>query len=237
MSIDELGSCELGTKEYWKSVYKKELDNFKEFGDEGEVWFGEQNERRIVKWIAENFATSDPVVDIGCGNGHLLVRLAVEHGFSCLMGLDYAEEAVVLARSFASAENVGVHIKYRVCDLLSSPYDILKKVGTKAYSVVVDKGTYDAICLMPHMNQDKRSSYIKAVNALMTGSSNNGNEAHRGQARFAITSCNWTRDELLDHFANEFELIEELPTPTMSFGGKKGKTVTSLIFKIKSAQT
>lgn len=40
----------------------------------------------------------------------------------------------------------------------------------------------------------------------------------------------------LHFFFSDFELFEELPTPTISFGGKEGKTVTSLIFKIKTNQ-
>ncbi|XP_022670091.1 EEF1A lysine methyltransferase 2-like isoform X2 [Varroa destructor] len=236
MSTEELNSCDLGTKEYWASAYAKELKNFEEFGDEGEIWFGEQNECRIVKWVAKNFAVSDSIVDIGCGNGHLLVRLAADHNFSCLLGLDYVEEALTLAKSLAVSKNVQGSIGHKVCDLLSSPLTILENVGTIAHAVVVDKGTYDSICLMPNMDQAKRNAYIQAVKTLITGSCNGEDQEHNARGRFLITSCNWTRDELLSHFTNDFELVEELPTPAISFGGKQGKTVTSLIFKIKAAQ-
>lgn len=48
---------------------------------------------------------------------------------------------------------------------------------------------------------------------------------------FLITSCNWTKEELLDEFSEGFELFEELPTPTFSFGGRSGNSVTALVFQ------
>ncbi|KAK7824238.1 hypothetical protein U0070_001709 [Myodes glareolus] len=48
---------------------------------------------------------------------------------------------------------------------------------------------------------------------------------------FLITSCNWTKAELLDVFSEGFELFEELPTPKFSFGGRSGNTVAALVFQ------
>lgn len=68
-----------------------ELENFDEFGDEGEIWyfvkedintlnkisrFGKQCEKRIIEWCTANFdRESCRVLDIGSGNGHLLLSL------------------------------------------------------------------------------------------------------------------------------------------------------------------
>jgi EEF1A lysine methyltransferase 2 len=38
MSDEELPPSRLGTKEHWDEVYKREVDVFRETGDEGEVW-------------------------------------------------------------------------------------------------------------------------------------------------------------------------------------------------------
>ena len=46
-----------------------------------------------------------------------------------------------------------------------------------------------------------------------------------------ITSCNWTETELISHFADKFTLLETVPTPTFTFGGKTGSTTTFCIFK------
>lgn len=40
----------LGTKHHWDDVYEKELANFREHGDEGEVWFGYPVVRKMVSW-------------------------------------------------------------------------------------------------------------------------------------------------------------------------------------------
>lgn len=32
------GDSELGKKEYWDAIYKQELSNLQQLGDEGELW-------------------------------------------------------------------------------------------------------------------------------------------------------------------------------------------------------
>ncbi|XP_003742756.1 EEF1A lysine methyltransferase 2 [Galendromus occidentalis] len=217
--IEELTSSELGTAEYWKSAYQKELRNFEDHGDAGEVWFGEQIERRIVKYLARHCDKKAAVVDIGCGNGHLLVTLADDEGFENLTGIDYVEEALSLARRIAADSGVAPMITFMQGDLLSTEC-------SGAFDVIVDKGTYDAICLMPGMCDGVRRKYIESIKRLM-------NKQNSDSVLFLITSCNWTKDELLVHFRGDFELISELPAPTFSFGGSTGRTVTSLVFRIK----
>jgi hypothetical protein len=38
-NIVEYGPSELGTKEYWDSLYDRENKNFQENGDIGEIWY------------------------------------------------------------------------------------------------------------------------------------------------------------------------------------------------------
>jgi len=219
-SPQELSPSELGTKDYWTSSYKKELDNFLSHGDEGEVWFGQQNESRIIRYIVANFSKTAAIVDIGCGNGHLLIQLAEKHDFKNLKGIDYVEEALELARTIVRESNL-VNIQFERVDLLT------KECGGN-YDVVVDKGTYDAICLMPDMSHEHRRSYIDSIKRLL-------NKEASQTARFVLTSCNWSKEELLAHFGDDFDLLEELPAPTFCFGGKQGRTVTSLIFRVKQS--
>ena len=49
-----------------------------------------------------------------------------------------------------------------------------------------------------------------------------------------ITSCNWTGDELRNLFQCRFNFIEQLPTPTIKFGGKTGSNVSVLLFRRNS---
>lgn len=46
-----------------------------------------------------------------------------------------------------------------------------------------------------------------------------------------ITSCNWTKEELQLQFQDHFQLLETIPTPAFTFGGKTGNRVASLIFR------
>ena len=57
------------------------------------------------------------------------------------------------------------------------------------YDIVLDKGTYDAICMSPDDTQKQRQKYQQAVSRLV----------HCG-GLFIITSCNWTQAELLQQF-------------------------------------
>lgn len=53
MSDTELDSSELGTQSYWKDAYVKEIANFEQHGDTGDVWFGEDSAERVINWICE----------------------------------------------------------------------------------------------------------------------------------------------------------------------------------------
>ncbi|XP_075729074.1 uncharacterized protein LOC119185105 isoform X5 [Rhipicephalus microplus] len=72
----ELNPSELGTKTYWEEAYQDELSNFTNHGDVGEVWFGSKNEHRVTTWMLQHAEKASHILDIGCGNGHLLIHLA-----------------------------------------------------------------------------------------------------------------------------------------------------------------
>lgn len=63
---DELNSSELGTQTYWQDAYIKELDNYEQSGDIGDVWFGEDSALRVIKWIYGCGLNKDtPIIDLG----------------------------------------------------------------------------------------------------------------------------------------------------------------------------
>nr|XP_022301820.1 EEF1A lysine methyltransferase 2-like [Crassostrea virginica] len=216
-------SSELGTKEYWDQAYDREIKSFNDVGDVGEIWFGEDSQERVLDWLedCEAVTNEDPVIDLGCGNGVMLLEMA-KRGYSSLTGVDYSEGAIKLARSIAEKEQV-THIDYQIADLITEDCTERYTCLTRRYKLVIDKGTYDAVSLIPGDELKTRQAYLKTVRQIMD----------RG-GLFVITSCNWTKEQLLQFWETDFQLYKVIPTPTFQFGGQKGSTVTSLVFTLKS---
>lgn len=66
--MDEFGSSELGTKDYWTKHYTTEIKNYLSHGDTGEVWFDESSQFRVIKWMNSSAAgidKSDSILDLG----------------------------------------------------------------------------------------------------------------------------------------------------------------------------
>ncbi|XP_072760078.1 EEF1A lysine methyltransferase 2 [Anoplolepis gracilipes] len=213
---EELAASNLGTLEYWENAYAQELDNFRDHGDVGEIWFGTVNSRKVVRWITMKLdlnKENDKIIDVGCGNAMTLVELA-KQGFANLTGVDYSQKAVDLARMVLNNNNLP-NVKLEVCDILNNTL-------SHDFKVVHDKGTYDAISLNPEDPATKRQKYVENIHRILSS-----------KGYLVLISCNWTKEELLKHFANHFELESELPTDTFQFGGQTGNTVTQLVFRKK----
>ncbi|KAG2205009.1 hypothetical protein INT47_002633 [Mucor saturninus] len=216
-------ASKLGTKTYWDTVYDRENNNFQEIGDIGEVWFGEDSVEKMVDWVTEH--VDDPqcsMIDLGCGNGHLLLELSNE-GFKNLYGIDYSESAITLAKAIAKDRELE-WIQYEAVDFLSEPDWFVGK--HTPFRLVLDKGTYDAISLHPDQVQAKkdgvagpREKYVESVHRMIDP-----------QGLFLITSCNWTKDELIENFKNHFTFHSSVKYPTFQFGGQTGSTICTIAF-------
>jgi len=125
---------------------------------------------------------NDKIIDVGCGNAMTLVELA-KKGFTNLMGVDYSEKAVDLARKVLDNNDLP-NVKLEVCDILDN-------MLSHDFKLVHDKGTYDAISLNPENPTEKRQKYIENIHRILLPG-----------GYLILTSCNWTKDELLKHFAN-----------------------------------
>ncbi|KAJ8360183.1 hypothetical protein SKAU_G00167080 [Synaphobranchus kaupii] len=204
---------ELGTKQYWDDAYQRELRTYKDIGDVGEIWFGEESMHRVIRCLRkENVQDDAAILDIGTGNGILLVELA-KSGFTNLTGIDYSAAAVEFAKNVLEQEGLS-NVKVEEVDFLSGA------VTLAGFDVCIDKGTFDAISLNPDSTVDGKAHYLKALQgALQQG------------GLFVITSCNWTKEQLLHFFRQGFDFHRELPTPSFTFGGKTGHSVTALVLK------
>ncbi|CAG8614104.1 8473_t:CDS:2, partial [Scutellospora calospora] len=223
---DDFGPSELGTKEYWESRYDQENKNFEDIGDIGEIWFGENSVEKMVDWVlSKSLSKSSTILDIGCGNGHLLIELA-SHNFTNLFGIDYSSNAIRLANEIAKRRGFDNVISYHDIDLFNEN-DVLRIVNDNSDSLynvqkfdfILDKGTFDAISLSSQRtstNQLLRDIYSTKILSLLNP---NG--------YFLITSCNFTKDELIEKFNGEFDYFEHIKHSTFTFGGVTGQTIST----------
>ncbi|EFQ28483.1 S-adenosylmethionine-dependent methyltransferase [Colletotrichum graminicola] len=196
-------------------------------------------------------------LDLGCGNGSLLFALRDEGWAGRALGVDYAPQSVELARRIAAQrqasssssadqededmadagegeeeDDEAKEPEFQEWDVLNGPWEtVLNGAQAQGWDVVLDKGTFDAICLSDE--KDARGRRIC--------------EGYRGRALrlvrpgglLLITSCNWTEEELRAWFvgpANEddagrFVAVGKVDYPSFTFGGAKGQTISSLCFQ------
>ncbi|CAI0450965.1 unnamed protein product [Linum tenue] len=252
----EVVTSTLGLQSYWDSAYADELSNFREHGHAGEVWFGGDVMDVVASWtkslcndISQGHSTNHvndtksssvedgdkhlstwSVLDIGTGNGLLLQELA-KQGFSDLTGVDYSEGAIELARNLADRDGFS-YINFLVDDVLETKLE-------RQFRVVIDKGTLDAIGLHPD-GPIKRVMYWDSVSKLVASG-----------GLLVITSCNNTKDELMQEVENfnqrrgetspekeqeaaaacQFRYVDHVRTyPTFMFGGSVGSRVATVAF-------
>ncbi|KAI9362976.1 S-adenosyl-L-methionine-dependent methyltransferase [Zopfochytrium polystomum] len=169
----------LGTRQHWDEVYEREVRNFDDHGDIGEVWFGEDTVMKMMDWILDNIEDKDlKTIDLGCGNGHMLLEMH-DNGFTNLIGVDYSGPSIELAQRIAAAkaaettssdddtgENSDIPPlpRYFQFDLLAHdgdargspdtvPADVAAIEGP--FGFAVDKGTFDAISLSAEHRQEE----------------------------------------------------------------------------------
>ncbi|OAL52796.1 S-adenosyl-L-methionine-dependent methyltransferase [Pyrenochaeta sp. DS3sAY3a] len=234
---NHLDPSELGTKSYWDAAYSTERTNFAaNADDEGTVWFSDAGaEERMLSFL-EDLSDEGHIhkggdehrgarfLDLGTGNGHLLFALREDEWAGDMVGVDYSSESVRLAGSIRDAKDdkdAYASIVFHEWDLLTQTPGAWLGGG---FDVVLDKGTFDAICLSQETDAQGRricEGYREKVEPLV-----------KKGGRLLITSCNWTEDELKGWFSGG-ELVFEgkVKYPSFTFGGQTGSSVVTLCFK------
>lgn len=219
--LDE--SCDLGKKSHWDAEFARDLAVFRETGDPGYAWFEEQLGSRLLAFFDEsplidNEWRGGRVLDVGCGNGQLLMDLH-ELGYTALYGLDYAEPAIQLCQEFlvARGEDGSDPVPFAdltVGDISALPY------GDDTFVIVHDKGTYDAWRLgdKPH------DAYASQVHRVMVPG-----------GLFVLSCVNWTVEELTALFAGGdsagFIVKTSLKGAAFNYGGVTGHNVCTVVFQ------
>ncbi|KAF2742749.1 S-adenosyl-L-methionine-dependent methyltransferase [Sporormia fimetaria CBS 119925] len=241
-----LDPSDLGTKSYWDTAYTVEHSNFSQnASDEGTIWFSDAGaEERMLQFLedladegqlakeppedtdAHDEETAARFLDLGTGNGHLLFALREDGWEGEMCGVDYSGQSVRLAESIREAKGEGyADIGFEEWDILSQAPGAWLGGG---FNVVLDKGTFDAICLSQETDAQGRricEGYREKVEPLV-----------RKGGRFLITSCNWTEEELRSWFEGEgsgFVFEDKVKYPSFTFGGKTGSSVVTLCFRKK----
>ncbi|GAA5875746.1 hypothetical protein JCM8547_007056 [Rhodosporidiobolus lusitaniae] len=247
--LEELPASKLGTKEHWDDVYQREVKMFKEIGDEGEVWFGEDAAQDMVEWAEEHFPQLDGrILDVGTGNGQLMFAFS-SAGYTSLTGVDYSSLSIELAQNILSArlsasstpsastadeeeeESSAPSLasptpRFFVADILDVALDKqVEGVTGEKWDLVTDKGTYDAVCLSDETKEGRslRELYVASVSKLL-----------EKDGLFLITSCNWTQPELEKAFVSEatgLEVHSHVPRASFMFGGSTGSSITTIAFR------
>uniref|UniRef100_A0A673LQT7 EEF1A lysine methyltransferase 2 n=1 Tax=Sinocyclocheilus rhinocerous TaxID=307959 RepID=A0A673LQT7_9TELE len=111
-------------------------------------------------------------LEMGCSlwNWHVKAK----HGFSNLTGIDYSKAAVELTVNILEEE---------VADFLNPSAEL------KGFDACIDKGTFDAISLSPEDREEAKKCYVNSLKTVV-----------QPGGFFIITSCNWTKEQLLQIF-------------------------------------
>lgn len=261
----KMAESELTRRHYWDDFYSSEYQHFKDSGCEGEEWFESETESILdfIMTLVDPLTAS--VIDVGCGNGLFLLRLA-SLGFTQLAGCDYAEDAIRMAREVcwsrchANAGNSeasdglskGLTIRLAVMDITADP-------GTTSSRSTLQE-TSAAHPLSPHISIVPSRELCETRFDLIHDKGtfdifymqNNVSAYINALSRYfvkpgsliCVTSCNATEDDLIRNFTNppgdtpmryRFREHSKLRHRAISYGGLQGQVVATVVFRAEGA--
>ncbi|KAG7116591.1 Protein-lysine N-methyltransferase efm4 like protein [Verticillium longisporum] len=177
-----------------------------------------------------------------------------------MLGVDYSERSVALARQIAAsrraaqededkhvtggegedkdAEGEGeAQIEFTEWDVLRGDFGaVLDGRQREGWSVVLDKGTFDAVCLSGEQDAATGRRVSEGYRARVLALVKEG-------GLFLVTSCNWTEDELRAWFegagdggaAGKLVMVGRVAYPSFQFGGAKGQAISTVAFQRQRA--
>ena len=183
------------------------------------MWFSESGAaEKILDYLCSSklqlSKQSTSFLDLGTGNGELLFSLRREGGFKGpMIGVDYSATSIALARKIAASDEETKDISFTATDILDAG------MQWDMYDVVLDKGTFDAICLSGRHGVE--DIYREQVQKMM-----------KPGGLFLITSCNWTEEELKQWLKGDsLRFHDKIEYPKIQFGGHVGQSITSICFR------
>ena len=128
--------------------------------------------------------------------------------------MDYSKASVEFCRRIAAGR--GDVVEFERWDILG---DERREEWEGTWDVVLDKGTFDAVCLSGKREEGR---YVERVEELV-----------RKGGLVVVTSCNWTEEELGKWWegGGGLKTVGRVAYPVYSFGGGKGQTVCTMCFR------
>lgn len=211
----------LGTLQHWDSAYLQEIEQLHNNPSElGDIWFGKNLQKKIVNYIDDNFSDKKiNILDIGCGNGVLLYKLSKKN-FENLFGIDYSIQSINLAKEIIAIKEKKHNKKFDINFFQEDINNKSNNINIK-FDIIHDKGSLDAFLMNKNNSIENYYKYLFSYSI-------------KNKTIFIITSCNNTKEELLNKFSLEkgFKLLNEIKSKTFSFGGHEGNDHVTLIFQI-----
>ena len=211
----------LGTLQHWDSAYLQEIEQLHNNPSElGDIWFGKNLQKKIVNYIDDNFSDKKiNILDIGCGNGVLLYKLSKKK-FVNLFGIDYSIQSINLAKEIITIKEKKHNKKFNINFFQEDINNKSNNINIK-FDIIHDKGSLDAFLMNKNNSIENYYKYLFSYSI-------------KNKTIFIITSCNNTKEELLNKFSLEkgFKLLNEIKSKTFSFGGHEGNDHVTLIFQI-----
>lgn len=162
-----------------------------------------------------------------------------------MLGVDYSGASIEFARRIARGKKLVEGIEFKEGDVL--------KLEVGEWDVVLDKGTFDAVCLSGEEVEDEDEGWGEGDGGKEGGRRRRRRRrvcegyreqveklVKRGGGRFVVTSCNWTEGELRAWFeggdggeGEGGELVFEgrVEYPRFKFGGGTGQSVSGVCFR------
>lgn len=246
---------ELGTKEYWDSLYTLEITNHtQDPNDVGTIWFDDCSaEDKVVAFLEESELGLDKgkssFLDLGTGNGHLLFRLregeddedededeqddAAEKSAGGwrgrMMGVDYSSQSIEFAKRIATDKRFGKgddeYVEFVHWDIITASPEPILQ-GPNVNGWDVVLDKGTFDAISLSEEKDAQDRRI------CEGYKERVVPLIRQNGLFLVTSCNWTEEELRGWFeGGVLQYVDSVKYKSFSFGGKKGQSISSVCFR------
>jgi SAM-dependent methyltransferase len=174
--------------------------------------FGESSVTKMRKWATEHLPPSKVpirVLECGSGNGTLLLSFLTSPESAGpqpfhLTGIDYSEGSTRLSRSIEANRRDTLEADAEENDEVVNPVEVDWRTGDlladdmeEQWDLVLDKGTFDALCLSQEVVAERGNRLPSVVYPEQVAKLVNTG------GFFLITSCNFTEEEIKRRWTKE----------------------------------